>query len=158
MNAKLEQTTAACMQTEEIQPSAARTPGQSPQERAQLAAMIRELQINRVLTEGLLHCYRVFRFTGGRIPSGPWNLTALISYLKFPFACDRISSAAIERYRRLAETIMGSGQAIEADGRPRSLRCRHDIAARFDRDYSEVQALGSTLEAAMATAVEDGRE
>lgn len=124
------------------------------QDREQLAAMIRELQINRALLEGLLHRYRVFRFTGGSIPSGPWNLVALASYLKCPFACDRISLAAIERYRRLAETITSSGQPIKGDGRPRSLRSRRDIAARFDRDYAEILALGSTLESAMATLVD----
>ncbi|HLJ11563.1 MAG TPA: hypothetical protein VKU82_10255 [Planctomycetaceae bacterium] len=128
---------------------------ESRQGREQLAAMIRELQINRVLLEGLLHRYRVFRFTGGSVPSGPRNLAALTSYLKCPFACDRISPVAIERYRHLTETIMNSGQAIKGDGRPRSLRCRYDITARFDRDYSEILPLGSTIESAMATLVDE---
>ena len=78
----------------------------------------------------------------------------MTSYLRCPFAVDRSSFAETDRYRHLAETIMDLGQATSAGARPRSLRCRHDIAARFDRDAFEIRALGSTLETAMTRLVE----
>ena len=119
-----------------------------------LAAMIRELQTNRIILDGLVNCYGVFRFTGGVVPREPWGLVAMTSYLQSPFAADCVSTAAAERYRHLAEAIMDLGQSITVGERPRTVRCRHDIADRFGRDSSGIRDLGSTLESDMTTLVE----
>jgi hypothetical protein len=133
----------------------AKTPVQLRQGREQLVAIIQELQANAVILDGLLNSYRVFRFTGGHVSREPWDLVALTSYLQHPFAADRISFTSTERYRHLADVIMDSGKAIETGARPRSLRSRHDIAAQFDRDATEIRALGSTLESAMTKLVDE---
>lgn len=121
----------------------------------ELVAMILELKTNRIILDRLVNHYGVFRFTGGVVPRDPWGLVAMTSYLQSPFATDRISVAATERYRHLAETIMDQGQAITAGARPRTLRCRYEIADRFGRDSSEIRDLGSTLESAMAKLIEE---
>jgi hypothetical protein len=128
-------------------------PGEVQRHRKQLLAMIRELQTNRIILDGLANCYGVFLFTGGVVPREPWGLVAMTSYLQRPFAVDRISTAAVERYRQVAEDIMQLGQAVTAGARPRSRRCRHDIAERFGRESAEMLALGTTLESAMAELV-----
>ena len=128
-------------------------PAQLHKYREQLVAMILELQTNRIILDGLLNRYGIFRFTGGVVSREPWGLVAMTSYLQSPFATDHISTAAAERYRHLAETIMDSGQAIAAGERPRTLRCRYDIADRFARDSTEIQDLGNTLESAMTELV-----
>ena len=128
-------------------------PAHLRKDREQLLAMILELQTNRIILNGLLDCYATFRFTGGVVPREPWGLVAMISYLKCPFAADRISTAATERYRHLAETIMDLGQAVTAGAKPRTLRSRYDIADTFGRDSAEIRALGSTLESAMTKLV-----
>ena len=130
-------------------------PTKSNETREQLVAMVRGLQANRIILDELLNCYGVFRFTGGVVPSEPWDLVAITSYLQCPFAADGISTAAIERYRHLAETIVDLGQAIAVGERPRSLRCRHDIAHKFGRGSSEIRELGSKLESAMTKLVEE---
>ncbi len=131
------------------------TPAELRKDREQLAAMIRELQSNRIVLDELLNCYGMFHFTGGVVPREPWRFVAMASYLQCPFAADHISTAAIERYRHLAETIMDLGQAITTGARPRTLRCRHDIAEKFGRDSSEIGTLGNTLEPAMTKLVEE---
>jgi len=121
----------------------------------ELVAMLRELQTNRIILDGLVNCYGVFRFTGGVVPREPWGLVAMTSYLQCPLAADRISTAAIERYRHLAEMIVDLGRAITAGERPRSLRCRHDIAHKFARGSSEIRELGRKLESAITKLVEE---
>jgi hypothetical protein len=127
--------------------------GKVQRQREQLLAMILELQTNRLILDGLANCYGVFLFTGGVVPREPWGLFAMTSYLQRPFAVDRVSTAAVGRYRQVAEEIMKLGQAITEGARPRSRRCRHDIAERFGRESAELLALGSTLESAMAKIV-----
>jgi len=133
-------------------------PTKSHKTREQLVAMVWGLQANRIVLDRLLKCYGVFRFTGGVVPDEPWDLVAITSYLQCPFAAERISTAAIERYRHLAETIVDLGQAITAGERPRSLRCRHDIAHKFGRGSSEIRELGSKLESAITKLVEEMEE
>ena len=123
--------------------------------RAQLLAMILDLQTNRVMLDELVNCYGVFLFTGGVVPEEHWGLGAMTSYLHDPFAADRISTAEAERYQQLAATIIDLGQTITAAAGPRTLRCRHDIADVFGRESSEIQALGSTLESAMTKLADD---
>ena len=120
-----------------------------------LVAMIRELQTNRIILDRLVNCYGVFRFTGGVVPRERWGLVAMTSYLQSPFAADRISTAAMERYRNLAEAIMDLGQSITVGERPRTLRCRCESSDRFGRDSSELLDLESTLESAMKKLVDD---
>ena len=129
------------------------TPAELRKDRQQLLAMILELQTNRIILDGLLACYGTFRFTGGVVPREPWGLIAMTSYLECPFAASRLSTAGAVRYRQLAEAIMDLGQAITAGARPRTLRCRYDIADTFGRDSAEIRALGSTLESAMTKLV-----
>lgn len=126
---------------------------ESRKHREQLLAMILDLQSNRVILDELLNCYGAFLFTGGTVPRERWNLVAITSYLQHPFAADCISTAEAERYQHLAETIMDLGQAIAAGVRPRTLRCRYDIAAMFNRESSEIQTLGRTLESAVTRLV-----
>ena len=123
--------------------------------RETLSAMILELQNNQITLTGLLSRYGVFLFTGGEVPRGRWDLVAMTAYLERPFAADRISTAEAERYRHLAEAIMDLGQTSATGAR--TLRCRHDIGDMFGRDSSEIRALGSSLESAMTTLVEELR-
>jgi hypothetical protein len=123
--------------------------------REPLSTMIRELRANQAILDGLVNAYGVFLFTGGVVAREQWSLVAISSYLDRPFAAGRISTAAAAHYRELAEAIMELGQAIAAGARPRTLRCRHDFADRFDRASSEIRALGSTLESAMMKLVEE---
>ncbi|MBN2293935.1 MAG: hypothetical protein JXM70_16025 [Pirellulales bacterium] len=128
-------------------------PAQLHKYREQLAAMIRELQTNRIILDGLLNRYGIFRFTGGVVPTEPWGLVAMTSYLQRPFAAEHISTATAERYRHLVARIMDLGKALAAGERPRTLRCRYDIADRFGRDATEIQDLGDKLESAMTELV-----
>jgi hypothetical protein len=130
-------------------------PNESHKDQEQLAAMIQELRANRSILDELLEFYGTFLFTGGVVSTEPWSLVAVASYLQDPFAADRISTAATERYRHLAETIMNLGQEIAAGARPRTLRCRYDIARRFGRHSSEIRTLESTLESAMTALAEE---
>ncbi len=41
------------------------TPAEGRKHRENLLAMILELQTNRIVLDGLLNCYGMFRFTGG---------------------------------------------------------------------------------------------
>lgn len=116
--------------------------------REQLLTMISELRTNRIILDELANCYNVFLFTGGVVPRERWGLLAVTSYLQHPFAAGCISDAEAERYRHLAEAIMDLGEAITAGARPRTLRCRHDIADAFGRESSEIRALANTLELA----------
>lgn len=131
------------------------TPAKFCNDRARLAAINQELQTNRLILDGLMDGYRMFRFTGGVVPTDPWCLAALTAYLQCPFAADRISTAATERYRHLAETIMALGQEVVAGGRPRTRRSRYEITARFDRDSSEIRGLGYSLESTVTKLAEE---
>jgi hypothetical protein len=108
-----------------------------------------ELQTNQTVLNGLLKGYGVFAFTGGAVPSGRCELTAIDSYLERPFATDCISTKEVKRYRHLTEAIMIPRAGIPA--RPRTLRCREQIADAFGRAASEIQTLGSRLELALMT-------
>jgi hypothetical protein len=130
-----------------------KNPGEVQRHREQLLAMILELQTHRIILDELVNCYGVFLFTGGVVPREPWGLVAMTSYLQRPFAAARISTAAVQRYRQVAEEIMQLGQAVTAGARPRSRRCRYDIAERFGRESAEIRALGSTLESTLAKLV-----
>ena len=113
-----------------------------------LTAMILELQTNQTTLNELLNWYGVFLFTGGDVPRRQCDLVATTSYLEHSFATDRISTAEVDRYRHSVQTLMELGQAIVAP-RPRTLRCRHDIADAFSRVSSEIRALGTTLASAL---------
>ena len=106
-----------------------------------LLAMILELQANRMILDGLVKCYGVFRFTGGVVPREQWALVAMASYRQCPFAADCIGAAEVQHYQQLAEAIMNLGQEVASEARPRTLRCRHDIADTFGRESSGIQAL-----------------
>jgi hypothetical protein len=114
----------------------------------ELAAMIRELEANRVILDELSDCYGMFLFTGGDVPKRPWGLVAIMSYLHRPFVADRIRTVEVQRYWDLAQAIMALGESV-AVGRPRTLRARKSIADAFGSACSEVQILGNALEAAM---------
>jgi len=111
------------------------------------ARMSLELKTNQAVLDGLLNCYGVFAFTGGAVPSGHCDLAATDSYLERPFATDRISTEEVKRYRCLIESIMIHREGIPA--RPRTLRCRKQIADTFKQVASEIQNLGSRFELAL---------
>ena len=111
--------------------------------------MIQELQTNRIVLEELEKCYGMFRFTGGVVPRTPWDIVAVTSYLKCPFAPNCISTKEAERYRYLAETIMDLGEEVTTGERPRTIRRRHDISDRFSLYASEVRTLEGKLESDM---------
>jgi hypothetical protein len=119
----------------------------------ELAAMIQELQANRLILSGLLDRFSTFRFMGGTVAAEPWNLRAMSSYVRNPVAADRFATSDVQRYRQLADTIMDLEQAIAAGTRPRTLRCRHDLADRFDRASCEIHTLADTLESATRAAL-----
>ena len=127
----------------------------SHEDQEQLKLIIQELQANRTILGELQEYYSVFLFTGGVVSMEPWSLVAMTSYLHAPFAANRIPTAATERYRHLAETIMNLGQEVAVGARPRTMRCRYDIARRFDQDSSEIRALSGTLESTMTKLVEE---
>jgi hypothetical protein len=122
--------------------------------REQLLAMILELQANRVILDELVKYYGVFLFTGGVVPREQWGLLAMASYLQCPFAVDCICASEVQHYQKLAEAIMTMGQAIASEARPRTLRCRRDIADTFGRESSEIRALANTLESTVTNALE----
>ncbi len=111
------------------------------------AGMRSELQSNQAVLDGLSNSYSVFAFTGGAVPSGHCELAAVNSYLEHPFATDCVSTAAVERYRGLVESIMGPKAGIPA--RPRTLRGRKQIADAFGRAAAEIRTVGSSLESAL---------
>ena len=110
--------------------------------------MLGELQRNRNILDELVDCYKMFRFTGGNVPRGPWGLVAITSYVEHPFAADRIGTCEAEHYRVLAGEIMALGQTV-ATGKPRTLRQRWDVAATFAQAAGEVRGLGGNLEAGL---------
>jgi hypothetical protein len=122
-------------------------PGESPARRKQSAGMRLELQANQAVLDGLLNWYSVFAFTGGNVPSGRCELAAINSYLELPSATDCISTEEVKRYRYLIESIMIRREGIPT--RPRTLRCRKQIADAFGREASEIQSLGSRLKSAL---------
>lgn len=133
------------------------TLAESHGDREQLVTMLRELQANRIVLDRLATGYGVFRFTGGIVPREAWNLGAVTTYLQHPFAAGRIPTAGAQRYRHLAETIVELGQEAITRTAPRTLRCRVDIADRFDRDSSEIRTLGSRLQSSMARLIEESK-
>ncbi len=122
-------------------------PGESPANRQQLAGLSLELKTNQAVLDGLLNCYSVFAFTGGTVPSGQYELVAVNSYLKLPFATDCISTEEVEHYRSLIESITIPRKEISP--RPRTLRGRKQIADAFERVASEIRSLGSRFESAL---------
>jgi len=113
-----------------------------------LTAMIVELQTNQAALNDLADSYGVFLFTGGDLPRGRCGLVAVTSYLKRPFASDRISLGEIQHYGHVVETLMTLGQRIAAP-RPRTPRSRRDMADVFSRVFSNIRTLGSTLESVL---------
>jgi hypothetical protein len=126
---------------------------ESRKQREQLLAMILELQANRMILDELAKHYGVFLFTGGIVTREHWGLLAMASYLQDPFAADCICTAEVQHYQQLAGAIINLGQAIASQARPRTLRCRHDIADTFGRESSEIQALTNTLESSLTNAL-----
>ena len=122
-------------------------PGESPANRQQLAGLSLELKTNQIVVDGMLNWFSVFAFTGGSVASGQCELAAVNSYLELPFATDCISTEEVERYRSLIESIMIHREGIPA--RPRTLRCRKQIADTFKQVASEIQNLGSRFELAL---------
>lgn len=123
-----------------------------PNRREALTEMTLELRANRVTLAGLMGRYDMFLFTGGGVSRERWDLVAITAYLDRPFAVGGVSPGEVERYRQLAETIVTLGQTV-AEGGPRSLRSRRDIADTFGRASTELQRLGGALEAAITEAV-----
>jgi hypothetical protein len=107
--------------------------------------MIRELRANQATLVALRSGYGVFAFTGGELPTGQCGLEAIVSYLKCPFATDRVSTGEVDRYGHLVVAVMRLGQET-LPPRPRTLRCRHQIAEAFIRVSSEARSLGAALE------------
>jgi hypothetical protein len=129
-------------------------PGEVQRHGQQLLAMILELRANWIILDSLVKCYGMFLFTGGVVPREPWGLAAMTSYLQRPFAADRISTAAVGQYQHGVEEVMKLGQAVTAGARPRTWRCRHNLAESFDRTAAEIRAVGNTLESALVKLVE----
>lgn len=118
----------------------------------ELAEMVLELQTNQVVLEGLTRWYGVFVFTGGQVPTAPWNLVAMTSYLKHPLAADCLSISEIHRYRHLAQAISELGHPGTG---PTTLRYRHDLGDKFVQAASEMRGLANTLELSLTKAVEE---
>jgi hypothetical protein len=112
------------------------------------AGMRSELQTNQTVLDGLSNWYSVFAFTGGAVPSGLCQLTAVNSYLARPFATDCISTEDVVRYRGLIESIMTPKAGISAG--PRTFRGRKQIADAFGRVAAEIRTLGSKFESALS--------
>ena len=88
------------------------------------------------------------------------DLSAINSYLEHPFATNRISTAGAEHYRQLAEEIMELGRTA-ATPRPKTGRCRQDIAGTFGRLSSEIATFGSAVcdaEAGLLNELQGSRE
>ena len=128
--------------------------GNSSQVREDLAAMKLELHGNRILLEELVGGYRMFRFTGGDVPRAQWRLAALTNYLEHPLAADRLSTRQTQRYCELAETIMALGQTV-AQGRPRTLKARGDIANRFSEASETIRLVGGALETGLTALLKE---
>ena len=122
--------------------------------RAELSAMILELQTNRGVLNELSKYYATFRFTGGNVSAERWGLAAINRYLNRPFAADRIVTAEAARYRELAEVILELGQSVARSG-PKTLPCRFGIADTFGRLSVELRALGSRLESVMTKLLDE---
>ena len=122
-----------------------------PDQREELAAMVLELRSNRAVLDGLTNWYGVFVFTGGRVPTVHWNLTAMTSYLEHPPVADGLWASEIEHYRRLAQAIGNLGE--EGTG-PRTLRCRHDLGDRFGQAAAEIRLVTDALTSSMTKALE----
>ncbi len=124
-----------------------KVPGESTASRQQSDGLRLELQANQAVLDGLLNWYGVFAFTGGTVPSGRCELEAIDFYLEHPFATDCISTAEVQYYRYLIESIMIPRQVLPP--RPRTLRGRKRIADAFGRAASEIRSLGSRFESAL---------
>jgi hypothetical protein len=111
-----------------------------------LAAMVLELQSNRAVLFGLTNWFSVFVFTGGRVPTASWSLAATNSYLQHPPLADGGAILDMQRYRGLVQTISDIGHT---EAGPRTLKCRHNLGARFGLAASELQHVADALELSM---------
>ena len=124
----------------------------TPTRRGELAAMVRELQINRTVLYGLTNWFSMFVFTGGRVPTAQWDLVVTNAYLRHPAAADGLSVSELERYRRLVQTIVDLGHT--ATEGPRTLKCRRNLGDRFGLAASELRVLADALELSITKAME----
>ena len=69
----------------------------------ELAAMLLELQTNRLILGGLTRWYGLFVFTGGHVPTAQWNLAAMTSYHKHSLATDSVPLHRSLAFRRCRE-------------------------------------------------------
>lgn len=115
----------------------------------QLRAMSEELRDNRAIHLNLLDHYDVFRFTGGDIPSERWNVVALTSFLRQPAPAAEGTVKVVEQYLHLIQNFTDLGQEVAKCKGPKSLRARHEFAARFSVDSAKFQSLGNSLELAL---------
>ena len=122
-----------------------------PNQRKELAALVLELESNRAVLDGLTDWYEVFVFTGGRVPTAHWNLSAMTSYLEHPPTADGRWAAEIGHYRHSAQAIGDLGQAGTG---PRTLRCRHDLGDRFGQAAAEMRLATDGLASSMMKAME----
>lgn len=122
-------------------------PRDSSANRQLLAEMMEELQTNQAVLKGMLKWYGVFAFTGGAVPSGQCEVAAVKSYLERPFATDSISTGEVDSYRHLIESIMMPTAALPES--PRTLRCRKQITATFEKTASQINILGRRFESAL---------
>lgn len=129
-------------------------PADSREYRDQLTRLILELQAHQATLLELRRGYGVFVFTGGEVPTGQCGFGAIDSYLKCPFASEQVSTGDVGRYGQLVSTVLSLGQR-PLPPRPRTLRCRHQIAEVFTRESSEARSLGTTLESAFRCLLEE---
>lgn len=112
--------------------------------RDQITAILKELEADQAAFLELRRGYGVFAFTGGEVPTRHRGLGAIAAYLNNPFAAERVFTGDVDRYGHLVSTVMGLGQG-SLPPRPRTLRCRHQIAETFARTASEASRLGTAL-------------
>lgn len=126
--------------------------GRPQNEHEELAAMLLELQTNRGLLDGLTRWYGLFVFTGGDVPTAPWNLAATTSHLEHPLAADYLLTAELQRYRHLIQTV---GELGQSGVRPRTLRCRYEMGHNFRQAASEMWILTDALESSVMKALQE---
>jgi hypothetical protein len=126
-------------------------------QRELLMAMAGDLRTNAISLTILEEYYGLFRFMGGKIPPKALCLDALSAYQKCLSKESSISTATIDRYRFLAQSIMDLEQATSSSSSPRSLRNRKVIADKFDRATSEIREVETALESALTTLADESK-